>query len=469
LIATFFVITAALLVYSQTVAFAWDEGFHLLAAQLIRSGRRPYADFLFAQTPLNTYWNALLIAMFGASWRPPHAVAAVETAGATVLTSLYVLRRFPVPEWRFILAIATAVLTGLNILVFQFGTIAQAYGLCLLLVVAAFRLAVAAAERQSLALTVLAGLGAGAAAAASLLTAATGPVLLVWLTLRARSGRRIATAAGFAGGALAGLGPVLPFLLRWPRQLIFDVIGYHVFYRQVKWEGWLPHDALLLTDWLDSSQTFIMLGLAIAGLIFLRRSDWDRSVRAEFYLCGWLTVATGLFVATAHPTFRQYFVFAVPFVAIMAVAGWYAIAHRWNRVWTSALVMAILAGGLGRNLYDESDNMTWASFDEVVRDVNAVTPKGATLAADEQIYFLTGRTPPAGLEWTSGHKIEIPLERARPLHVLPQSELDREVKQGAFSTYETCYDGEVDRIGLKKIYAQEKETDDCYVFWDRRH
>ena len=44
---------AGLLLYSQTLAFAWDEGFHLLAAQLIKAGKRPYLDFCFPQTPLN--------------------------------------------------------------------------------------------------------------------------------------------------------------------------------------------------------------------------------------------------------------------------------------------------------------------------------------------------------------------------------------------------------------------------------
>src|SRR5580698_9263833 len=52
------VLGAGLMIYSQTVAFTGDEGFHLLAAQLIDSGKRPYIDFCFPQTPLNAYWNA---------------------------------------------------------------------------------------------------------------------------------------------------------------------------------------------------------------------------------------------------------------------------------------------------------------------------------------------------------------------------------------------------------------------------
>ena len=55
----------AILAYSQTLAFSWDAGYHLLAAQLIAGGRRPYIDFCFPQAPLNAYWNAALDACAG--------------------------------------------------------------------------------------------------------------------------------------------------------------------------------------------------------------------------------------------------------------------------------------------------------------------------------------------------------------------------------------------------------------------
>src|SRR6266853_185937 len=54
-----------LVVYSQVRAFAWDEGFHLLAAHSINAGKRPYIDFCFSQTPLIAYWNALWMRLFG--------------------------------------------------------------------------------------------------------------------------------------------------------------------------------------------------------------------------------------------------------------------------------------------------------------------------------------------------------------------------------------------------------------------
>src|ERR1051326_6594421 len=78
-------LAAGLMIYSQTDAFTWDEGFHLLTAQLITRGKRPYLDFNFSQTPLNAYWNAFWMLVFGQSWRTAHAVASLMTTAATAL------------------------------------------------------------------------------------------------------------------------------------------------------------------------------------------------------------------------------------------------------------------------------------------------------------------------------------------------------------------------------------------------
>jgi len=64
-------IAAVMVTYARTFAFAWDEGYHLVAAWLIAHGKQPYIDFVFPQTPLNAYWNAILLRVFGMSWRVP--------------------------------------------------------------------------------------------------------------------------------------------------------------------------------------------------------------------------------------------------------------------------------------------------------------------------------------------------------------------------------------------------------------
>src|SRR5579863_5718933 len=83
-------VAAGLLIYSQTNAFAWDEGFHLVAAQLIKAGKKPFLDWMFPQAPLNAYWNALWMTLFGESWRTTHVAAALCSSAAAFLTGWFV-------------------------------------------------------------------------------------------------------------------------------------------------------------------------------------------------------------------------------------------------------------------------------------------------------------------------------------------------------------------------------------------
>jgi len=143
------VVAAVLGVYAQTRAFAWDEGWHLVAAQSIGRGKLPYLDFCFPQTPLNAFWNAGWMRVFGETWRTAHGVAGAMTALAVLLTAGYLLRRFPEPGWRLAASVTGVCIFGLNIMVVEFGTIAQAYALCLFLIVSAFLFTVAAVDRRA--------------------------------------------------------------------------------------------------------------------------------------------------------------------------------------------------------------------------------------------------------------------------------------------------------------------------------
>ena len=202
---TALLLAAALLIYSQTYSFADDEGFHLLAAPLIGRGHRPYLDFFFPQTPLNTYWNAV----FGESWRVTHAVATFVVAGSVFLAADHVYRRLPDPAWRLSAAVVTALCFGLNELVVTYGTLAQAYALCLFLVVCAFRCAAEELRGTNLLWVAGAGACASAAAAASLLTAPVAPVLLAWLLWHRHPRGRASRFAAFCAGAVV---PQLPML-----------------------------------------------------------------------------------------------------------------------------------------------------------------------------------------------------------------------------------------------------------------
>jgi hypothetical protein len=468
------VLFAGLLAYSQTKAFAWDEGFHLLAAQLISSGKLPYLDFHFPQTPLNAFWNAAWMHIFGDSWRVAHAFAALLTAGAALLTADFLLERFPVPRWRLATALAAAAAVGLNVAVVEFGTVGQAYALCLFLITAAFRLSTMAVEREGLAMPALAGVFAAAAANSSLLTAPVAPVLILWILIYNRSGRRLAKFAAFAGGGVVPCLPLLWLFTKAPRLVAFNVISYHLLYRREEWEGATRHDLEVMASWIDSPQALLLGLLAVAGLLFtVYKSGWDPRRRAELYLCAWLAAAQGAYLCTAHPTFSRYFLFTVPFVAILASVGLYVVASRLadpDRPFLPvAALTVLLALGLAKRVYDEGDTFAWRDLEEVARAVEQVTPPGRPLLADEHIYLLTRRPPPSGMEHSDSHKLNFAPGVAVSLHVVPEAELSRRIGAGTFATVETCED-EDELAGLKwpRQYARRAQVGDCTVFWDWR-
>jgi hypothetical protein len=177
------------------------------------------------------------------------------------------------------------------------------------------------------------------------------------------------------------------------------------------------------------------------------------------------------YLMTAHPTFQRYFLLMTPFAGILAAAGLYSIILRARipetSAWPVVLVAVLMAGGLGRSIYVDRDD-SWYRIEPIARKVDEVTPRGATLFADEHVYFLTKRMPPEGMEWNGGHKVELSAQEAAPLHLLPRSELVRQVKSGKFATVETCGQGEPDTLGLAALYRQEAQINDCFVFWDKR-
>ncbi len=459
------------LVYAETWAFTLDETYHLLAAQLIGAGRTPYIDFCFPQTPLNAYWNAGLMRIAGTSWRVPHLFAALFTIGAVLLTVDYVLRRFPVRGWRTAGAITAALAIGLNGAVFAYGSL-QAYGICLFGLAAGFRLAVRAVDRDGWLPAAASGFFAGIAVASSLLTAAGAPVLLCWMLFYNRAGSRWTKFAGFAAGVLAPFAPVFWLFARGPRQTWFNVFRYHAYFRKLYWPETTRHDIEILTSWIDNGQALILGLLAVGGLVYVvRRSGWPHTLKTEFYLCAWLAAALSAEVGRAHPTFARYFLLTTPFLAILAVAGLYAVSKAFEvdrSLWPALVVAALFVMGLGKTLYERRELDTWSAYEHLAAKVDQVTPPHAPIFALEPVYFLTQRRPPPGYELSYTHLVNLPPAEAALMHILTEAEVKRQVQSGMFATAYSCDDDEIADYGLKSLYKQQVEIEDCTIFWDRK-
>ena len=461
-------LAAALLIYSQTLAFAWDEGFHLLTSQLIARGKTPYLDFIFPQPPLNAYWVVLWMRVFGDTWRTAQALSALETAVAIALVADFLLRHFPAPGWRAAAAFTGVFAFGLNSMVVEFGAEGQAYGFCLLLSVLAFRCAVRALAEPGWPFTLAAGFFAGAAAAATLLTAPIAPVMLLWLLVFHTSGNRLLKFVVFSVGAAIPWTPVIVLFIKAPAVVWFGLAGYNILYRRNGWGDPTEHDIGVLISWIDSAQALSLALLALAGLAYIVKSaGWLRRTQAPFYLCAWLAAAECLHLSFGRPTFERYFLFVVPFLSILAAAGLHAIAARFGgrARWTVGIAALIMSLGLAKALYEERDALVWGNLEEMARKVDEVTPRNGTLLADEHIYFLTRRPPPSGMELDYSHRLLIPADFAAQLHVVLRSDLNRRILTGVYDTIATCELEKAAAIGIPALYSKTADIADCRVYW----
>jgi hypothetical protein len=266
--------------------------------------------------------------------------------------------------------------------------------------------------------------------------------------------------------------PVLWLFAKAPRQVFFNVVQYQALYRRVNWPGVMLHDVEVLSGWIDSTQTLLLSLLAVAGVYFLlKQCDWDRELRAEFYLAGWLAAGLGLFIATAHPTFERYFVFLIPFVSILAAVGLYSVGVRLvgsdNYMWPAGIAIALVAFACARAQFEDRDATKWKDYREIARKVGEVTPAGARLYADEAVYFLLQRTPPPGMEFSYSHKIQLPREQEALLHIVSEAELKDQIKAGQFATVENCKDDIIDNYRLPEVFPNRVDIQDCGIFWGR--
>jgi hypothetical protein len=162
----------------------------------------------------------------------------------------------------------------------------------------------------------------------------------------------------------------------------------------------------------------------------------------------------------------------VPFLAILAAVGLYAIASRMleqdKPLWAVLPVVMLLVFGLGRALYDRRQIGDWSDYERLARKIDEVTPPNSLLFADEPIYFLTRRVPPSGLELTDSHEIDLGPPTNALLRLVTSSELKRQVQSGMFATAYSCNDDDISGYDLPNLYKQRVDMEDCSIFWDRK-
>lgn len=466
-------VLAGLVLYSQAVACYEDEGHHLLAAQLIRAGHRPYVDFFYQHPPLYAYLTAAWMRIAGDSWRSPHLMSALLTAVSALIAGEYVYSRLE--KWRRAGAVVAMVLASFQFYVIAFGTLGQAYGLCLFAVALAFRLAVAVADEHWTARCFGCGLAAGAAAASWLLTAPVVLILLVWLVGRGTTRQRWKKGTLFTAGTVV---PFLPLLwLAWqaPRAALFDVVEFHLFYRSANlhYHPTFRQDVGTAASLLAAPAVAVPLLLGAVALLFASRGEWAEGRKREFYLCAWLIAGLSALAVLAHPAFPQYFLPIFPFLGILGALGVCALGQRiWTRggtAWPAVVLVALCAAELLLPLYRVRYGypIRWQAYEEVARAINRVTPADGSLYADTLLcYVAARRLPPPGLESDVAPPLNLPPQLARSLHAVSQAELDEWLAAGRFDT--VCLnetEEKIRKLDLSRVYTKQTRINGYCIFW----
>jgi 4-amino-4-deoxy-L-arabinose transferase-like glycosyltransferase len=468
-----------ILAFSQIGTLYRDEGFHLVAAQLIDAGKMPYLDFFYQHPPLYAFLNAGWMRVFGQSWRSAHIFSALLFGGCILAVASFIFSRFRASRWVSVGTAAAAFFVGLHFTALQFGTFAQPYALCLFMIALGFRLTIAAAPRAKSSTSFFAGMCGGGALASSFLTAPVGPVLFLWLMRSSPRGSRLKKGAGFIGGGLVALSPLLWLAVLAPRKTFFCTVLFHFLYR---WPLSLGEKVFqnvrILAGWMASPQGLLLVVLAALGLLFIaRQKEWDSQKRAEFYLCAWLVLALDLFLGLPLPTLPEYFILLIPFLSILAAAGVYAIGSRiWGSERPLLLGLAVLAlFGLGfvKGAYDARDSLRpcWQSVQNIAREVNRVTPDDAPVFAFEHVYFAARRIPPPGLENFYGvYAAGTPSAGSLPF--LSDSQKDRWLAEGRFATVVIYANQErANSLGLPGLYEKQSKYQSClgeyFIFWKK--
>jgi hypothetical protein len=469
LIATGVAVATAIAIASQLGTSPGDEGLHLLASQLLKHGKWPYLHFLYHHPPGYISLNAIWMSVFGESWRSAHALSALLTLTMIAVICEFTYTRFRGTGWEVPATAMTALLVGLNVLVLQNGVSAQPFPLTSLLSVVAFRLAVASPGQPRAWLPFWSGLCAGAACISSLLIVTVPIVLFIWLFRNCPANRRKHAMIQFLAGMVAPAALMIPLVVRAFPQVVFDLLILQLRHRTLDGH-WTAHDAWsthihTVTDWLGMGQGLLFVLLPLLGLGYLAsHKPFDAIRRSELYLCGWVGGALCAWVSVPNPTFPWYYMPAVPFAAVLAVLGLFAIhAHvlRGGRLRLVALLLVTCfvfsydtAKWLSTFLHDPNEH-EWREVEAITEEIRA-KGCGSLYASDMRVYFGSRCPPQPGMEsYAASWLSSLSQTKADSLHIVRQDTINRKIQAGDFSLLVlNSYDPRLDNPALLANYDE---------------
>ena len=456
---------------------AFGDTYHLLAAQMVAAGRKPYLDFFVQQVPLYPLICGAWLRIFGTSWQAANLFSGLLICGSAAIVARIASRIYAESEWGAKGAIIAVLLFGLNLQVAQSGDDAQPYALCMFFCLLAWLAALEA--RPTIRRLFLTGLAAGAAVNTSLLAAPFFLILTGWCVVQAAKPNRPRRLLWLVFGAAVASIPLAYLAMLAPTQAWFGIVEFQLFYRTAA--PGLPkniasHNLHEILDWVRSIQGAVLVLLSLAGAVFLFDRKAPGSTRRWVGYAASIAVIWALYLSFVPLTWHMYFVLVVPYVSLLAAAGLCQLCARARLSPSSSkiLVCTMLLYSLGLAIPMVAGVISrrpgrWAPPEAAARIVNAQTgPHEAVYSDDESIYVAARRLPPHGLENSFGAAVRLPAGEYQRAGLVPPEINEDQLRAGHFTAVvltKANDDARIQAIRSGGLYSESAETRNYSIFW----
>ncbi len=391
-----------------------DDGLYHYAAVRVAGGAVPYRDVFFPQMPYVLYPYALA----GPSYLATRILSVAMAAGSLVLFAVLTRNRG-------VGGLLTLLLLALNVQFLVWMPCLKTYSMTILLSMGAFLLAQDPTPRRVLG----AGLCLGALVSTRLLYAPFPLIFAVALAFPAAGrGRRLLSLG--TGLLLASL-PCLFLALVSPSDFLANVLGHHLIRSPEGAVANLGQKGEVLEKLLLRPQWVLLLGLAVVGLARLRSP-------AQWLALGCAGSLTAMSLLPT-PSYEQYFVCVVPFVAFLAVPALEVPPGRagWGPV---TLLLAIYAAAVPQGYRDQLGDMPSHDLREieaVARAIEARSRPGEEILSFWAGYAAITRTRvPQGMDNCCQYEISqerMSAEGRRALRIPGRAEVDSWIRERRYA------------------------------------
>ena len=304
-----------LIIFSIYVAdsrlIARDEGFYLLAAKEVMSGKLPYLDFFYPQTPLFPYIFGIWFKLTNFTWESARLFTAIISSAIGLISFQYIRRRY-----NLLSAVAVALMISFSGMNIAWLLTAKSYGLSALILVSLYLILKEKKLRKFN--LIICGILVGLLFNIRSYLVIIGFIPAVIIFFRLKDPKKFIY---LALGAFLTLIPHAFLLIADLEAYSFNNIGYHLIRSDRSSEQLAQGKLKILNYLLGFSPVAKFKGYQIAILVWswigllvlnLLRSSWPS---LSWFFCAVLFTIS----LVPSPTWLQYFSVAVPFLVICLV------------------------------------------------------------------------------------------------------------------------------------------------------